>query len=88
MTHTTMCRWCGGEMELYWGFGAGLWQCLNLNCRTKSKFFGTEAEAIAWATQPIPFIPIAGKIGKQEEIGWYKALTEVISALGVKTKED
>lgn len=61
----TMCRWCGVEMEiierddhhfpslppLY------LWRCKG--CRMESNTYISESQALAWAEQPVPFLPEA-----------------------------
>lgn len=57
-THKTMCRWCGGEMELRLAWPSSYmvrWRCQECGCASKTFF--NKAKALEWAEQPIPFLP-------------------------------
>jgi hypothetical protein len=81
-----MCRWCGGEMMIdkfpfrtYYQ-----WECVK--CNASSKLFDTEAEALEWAQQPIPFLFDEKLFGPNAII--IKGINETITAtLAVREEE-
>ena len=100
MKTTTMCRWCGGEMELFdsvniqdWiGPRTFFWICKK--CKLESDYFDTEAEALAWAQQLIPFLPERAQYKEYQTLsfkssveGYNNALDGITATLAVRKEE-
>lgn len=92
--YKTLCRWCGGEMRLitrgddhfpslppYY-----LWRCTCCYC--ESNAMPTEAEALEWASQPIPFLPEKySNLDKGVITLTHPFITKIESALAVREEE-